>query len=493
MSHAFRRSFCTAAPAMALVAWYAASPACAAEHWISLTTPHFEMYTTNGAKQGTEALEVFEQVRSFFLKISPTNKAADARLRIIAFKSEKEFSPYRPNDGAFAYYQRSRQRDYIVMEDIRAEHYPTAIHEYTHLIVENAGLKLPVWLNEGLADLYSSLEPKGRGAMVGRPLAGHVQVLGAFGWLDLALLTGVTPESPYYNERNKMSIFYAQSWLLTHMLALSPEYGPKFHQFVLVVAGGQSTEQAFASVYRRKLEEVGGDLRHYFRQNTVRASIFDIELPKADLDPEVRELTEFESSIALADLLASHKATAAEARRRLELLAEDQPGSPEVDESLGYLAWEEGNKPAARTHFAQAEQKGSTNPEMLYQYAMLLASTGGSRDEVIRALSKSINLKPGFDEARLALAMQLMDAKRYGSALSTLSEMRNVKPDQAFSVFSALAFCSLQLKSAKNARIWEIKALPYATSASEREQAATFLRYLDILENTVAAVPNGSQ
>ncbi len=208
----------------ALVICAALSPdANAAEHWIRLTTPHFEMYTTNGEKQGTAALKVFEQVRYFFLQNSHSKAAPDARVRIIAFRSEKEYKPYRFNEGAAAYYLRSRKMDYIVMEDISAEHYQTAVHEYTHLVVEHLGLKLPVWLNEGLADLYSSLEAKGNQAVVGRPIEGRAMILMTQRWLDLNLLLAVDSDSPYYNERDKMSIFYAQSWALTHMLALGNE------------------------------------------------------------------------------------------------------------------------------------------------------------------------------------------------------------------------------------------------------------------------------
>jgi hypothetical protein len=81
----------------------------AAEHWIHLTTPHFEMYTTNSVKQATAALNDFEQVRYFFLENSRSKTAPDATVRIIAFRSEKEFKPYRMNEGAFAYYLRSRK------------------------------------------------------------------------------------------------------------------------------------------------------------------------------------------------------------------------------------------------------------------------------------------------------------------------------------------------------------------------------------------------
>jgi hypothetical protein len=192
----------------------------AAEHWIRLTTPHFEMYTTNGEKQGTAALSVFEQVRYFFLQNSKSKTASGTPVRIIAFRSEKEYRPYRLNEGAFAYYLRSRKVDYIVMQDISPEHHQVALHEYTHLVIEHLGLQFPIWFNEGLADLYSSLEPKGDQALLGRPLEGRLIILMTQSWLNLNALFAVGPDSPYDNERDKMSIFYAQSWALTHMLAL---------------------------------------------------------------------------------------------------------------------------------------------------------------------------------------------------------------------------------------------------------------------------------
>src|SRR5579884_3211061 len=81
----------------------------AAEHWIRLTTPHFEMYTTNGERQAAAALRQFEQVRYFFMQSSPSKSAPDGTVRIIAFRSEKEYKPYRLNGGSDAYYLRSRK------------------------------------------------------------------------------------------------------------------------------------------------------------------------------------------------------------------------------------------------------------------------------------------------------------------------------------------------------------------------------------------------
>jgi hypothetical protein len=149
----------------------------APEQWIKLETPHFELYTTAGEKKGREAILYFEQVRSFFLQASPSKRATEFPVRIVAFRSESQYKPYRMNGSAIAFYAPGRSRDYIVMQDISGEHYPVAIHEYTHMVVQHAGLKLPVWLNEGWANLYSTLSPRGSKALVGNLLPGGVQTL----------------------------------------------------------------------------------------------------------------------------------------------------------------------------------------------------------------------------------------------------------------------------------------------------------------------------
>src|SRR3954453_5696333 len=295
---------CRAIRALVVCTALVSMPLQAAHRWTGLTTPHFEMYTNNGVGSGTKALETFERVRSFFLDNSPSKHAPDTPVRIIAFKSEREFEPYRPNDGAFAYYQRSRKRDYIVMQDLSSEHYRTAVHVYTHLIVEHSGLKLPIWLNEGLADLYSSMEPNGNQTMVGRPIEGHLIVLGNEKWLDLALLTSVRQDSPYYNERTKMQMFYAESWALTHMLALGKDYQAGFGRFLASVSAGANAETSFKAVYRKTLAQVMADLNGYFQHRTIQVSLFDSKLEKVNLQPAVEELSILQTELALADLVS---------------------------------------------------------------------------------------------------------------------------------------------------------------------------------------------
>lgn len=455
----------------------------AAEHWISLTTPHFEMYTTNGVKQGTAALQIFEQVRYFFLRFS-TKFAPDSRVRIIAFRSENEYKPYRFNEGTFAYYLRSPKQDYIVMQDISSEHHSAAIHEYTHLIVENLNLKLPIWLNEGLADLFSSLEPKGDQARVGRLLPERLISLSRERWLELPKLLSVDRNSPYYNERDKMSIFYAQSWALTHMLVLGKEYRPNFSKFLEAIALDKKEEDSFRLIYGKTLKQVNDDLRDYFQHGTI-SLLFDIHLEKSDLEPIVAELSELQTRLALTDLLAANQKTATQAQARLEELAKEHPENAEIEESLGYLNWQQRNTDQARFHFARAVERGSKDPEMLYHYSQLLREASGPNSQVVTLLQRALAAKPSYYDAQFALGMAAMSEQKYGLALATLRTIKTVKPEHAYHVFSALAFSALKLKDPKQAKELGEKAKQYATSPDQQLQADNFLRYLKELEQPV--------
>ena len=106
--------------------------------------------------------------------------------------------------------------------------------------------------------------------MVGRPLEKDTcRALAQQKWLDLNLLTSVQQNSPYYNQRDKMAIFYAQSWALTHMLVLGKDYQAGFSRFVASVSAGNSAEASFASVYGKTLGQVRADFNRYFQQTTV--------------------------------------------------------------------------------------------------------------------------------------------------------------------------------------------------------------------------------
>ena len=457
----------------------------AGPHWISVTTSHFEMYTTNNQKQAERALQKFEQVRYFFLRNNRNHQAATGRVRIVAFSSESEFKPYRMNGGNFAFYMQSRERDYIVMQDVEPDHLQAAAHEYTHLIIRHIKLDVPLWLEEGLADLYSSLEPKGQQALVGRPLPQHIYTLRSGAWMDLNTLISVDHDSPFYNLSDKMQIFYAESWVVTHMLALSPGYHDRFPDFLASLNGGATTAEAFQKVYGKSVQEISKDAQSYLHRTSVPAAVFDITLQKSDLDPQVAALSDFQTGLALSELLATRPQTAEEARRRLLALEQANSQNPEIEESLGYLAWQENNTAEARQRFRLAVERGSTSSRMFYDDANLEHMAGARPQVVMDLMKKAVALKPDDNEFRILLAQLYTEDGLWSQALAAISPIRSLEPSQAFGFYMVNAYCHANLQDPAGARAYIAKAAPFAKTTSDHAQVEQLTQFLDRSERVL--------
>lgn len=453
-------------------------PAAKADSWTKLSTPNFELYTTAGEKKGREAILYFEQVRSFFKQASGYKRLSEFPVRIVAFRGEKQYQPYRINESAIAYYSRGRSRDYIVMQDISSEHYPAAVHEYTHLIVQHSGLQLPVWLNEGLAELYSTLKPDGNRAAVGDIISGRARALLTSQWIGLDVLTGVDHQSPLYNERDHAGMFYAESWALTHLLFFEPNYRPNFAKFLSSASSGKSTDEACQAAFGKHLWEVEVDLRQYLKGGRFYHAIFDVKLEKSAEDPEVAEASEFESGMALADLLAViHKFE--EAAKAYEQLAKNNPDQPEITESLGYLAWQSGDSDTARKYFERSFTAGSKNARMCYDYAMLSRNGLDARTKAPPAFQRALELKPDYVEARLQYGLMLVNTRKYPEAIVQLREVRAIDTEQAQWYYPALAYAYLQTGDKDKARENAEWARKWAKTPQQIERAESMLRSLE--------------
>jgi tetratricopeptide (TPR) repeat protein len=462
-----------------VVCLLAAASAHPAEHWIKLSSPHFLLYTTNGREKALDALRTFEEAHDFFAANSSSKPVSDDCVEIVAFSSEKQDSPYRINQGAFAYYQRGHKCDYIVMQQLGREALPAAIHEYTHLFVEHLGLRLPLWLNEGLADVYSSLQPRGDKLMIGTPPQGRLDALRALGPLDIRVLLNVTRESDYYNKPQAMAQFYAESWELTHMLLLGRKYHAGFSRFVAEIADGKSAEDAFAGVYQKTIAQVNLDLESYLTMGEIAVSLFDVHLDEKQLRPEITEPSDGEVRLLLADILSTHPQTAEAARARLMELASEMPKNPDVQESLAYAAWQEHKLDEARLRFENALKDGAQSAKMLFSYASVLHEMQAPPAQIVAVLQQAVQLKPDFYDARYDLGLEAARANDCGAAIAAFQGIKTVTPERAFSLFSTQAYCYWRLGDASRARRFAQSAQQNAKTPDETRRMQDFLDQLN--------------
>lgn len=450
----------------------------AQDQWLHLTTPHFEMYTTGGEKRAREVILYFEEVRSFFAQASPVRGVTEFPVRIVAFKNAKQYAPYRINAFASAFYTKGRYRDYIVLGDLDPEHLPVAIHEYMHLVVQNSGIKLPIWLNEGWADVYSTLKPMGKKSMVGDMLPGRVQVLQQQKWMPFDALTSVDHKSPAYNETDRASIFYAESWALTHMLYLSPAYSTNFNKFLLSLNSGADTNAACRAAFGKTGGEVFADLKQYLSSSQLYGAVFDAKLTKSEEEATVASATDFDSALMSADLFAAIN-NVDRAKAAYTALALQNPDRPEIPQSLGYLAWQKHDSEAARVQFEKAFTAGSKDPQLCFHLAMFELNGGNGQAKAIPALRRALELKPDYLDARLELGMAELNAKAYPEAIADLLRIKQIDPTRAGRYFNALAYAYTQTGNVPQARKQIEAATKWDSTDDDKERTASLLRYLD--------------
>jgi len=205
----------------------AGGDALAKDTWTSVRSQNFHLVGNAPEKEIRQVATRLEQFRHAFSRIFRRARLADSvPTTVVVFKDQDSYRPFNPRAGA-GYFQPGEDVNYITLAGARrqAEENPfgTIFHEYMHLLVKNnVSANVPAWLNEGLAEFYSTLEVKADGAAVdvGKPIAPHVFYLREQKMLPLRTLFGVDYSSPHYNERSKRGVFYAQSWALVHYLIL---------------------------------------------------------------------------------------------------------------------------------------------------------------------------------------------------------------------------------------------------------------------------------
>ena len=456
---------------------FAPMASAAEQKWVKATSTNFEVYTTAGEKKAREALLYFEQVRNLFEKESHPVRSTAGRVRIVVFQSPKEYKPYQMYDRP-AYATGSHDHDEIVLGNLSADYYTIAVHEYVHIMLRPIK-NVPLWLNEGMAEFYSNLRPVGKRVSVGEPLAGRVSLLQANPWLNLETLCAVDYKSPYYTtDHSKVSVFYAESWALTHMLALGDPYRPRFFEFEKLIFAGTEPAEAFQKAFGKSMREVLTDLHRYIQQGTLPGRMFDVTLEKSAEDPEIKPVTPFESGLVLANILADLNKTG-DAREAYTKLAAENPASPEVPEALGYLAWRQGNQDEVRAEFAKAVELGSRNARMYYEYAAMAGQAGDSGKLQITLLRKAVELDPEYNEARLHLGFQLMSASDYAGALAAFARLKRVEPEYAFALFHAMAYAAYRTGDKEGARSSAKRAAEVAQTPDEKTQLEQLQEALD--------------
>ena len=407
-----------------LLAVSSLAPVAAKDTWTSVRSKNFLLIGNASEKDIRRVGTRLEQFREVFSRLfTNMNVNSPVPTTVVVFKNDESYRPFKPNANTAGYFQPGQDVNYITLKlgnDLRGEQDPFTIifHEYTHLLIKNTSGNVPTWFNEGLAEYYSTFSiSDDQKVVMGRPIASHVYLLRENRMLPLRTLFQVDQKSPYYNERDKQSIFYAESWALMHYLILGKE-GERVVQmgkFVELISAGMPTEQAFQQAFKTDFESVERELGSYIQRDRypIITRSFNTRVGY-DTVMESAKLTEAETLAYLGDLLLhSYREDSEEYLKKALAL---DPNLPMANASMGMLHVRRGKPDEARKSLERAVAASSQNYLIHYYYAYAL-SREGNRDmqtvlgfapetvAIMRSeLKRAIELRPDFLESYSLLA-----------------------------------------------------------------------------------------
>ena len=411
----------------------ATSPADHFDNWLEVRSPNFTVISNAGEREVRRIAAQFEEIREVFHAAFPTLRTDLGKpILIFALKNEdstKSLLPaYWETKGhmhpAGLYVSREERDLVVVRTDLQGENpYEIAYHEYTHALFRLNFRDLPIWMNEGYAEFFGNTEIGEKEVQIGKIAPGHLEVLRTNKFIPIETLFQVDENSPYYNEQNRTSVFYAESWALVHYLMLDPDAAKRQLRANFLKAWTASGNQIEAA------QQTFGDLKKfsqvmeaYARQE--RFYIGHLKLAVHD-DPKTypsRSLSAAETQ-ALRGIFFVYTQRPAEAKAALDEALAANPNSPVVHEGLGLFAWYSNHDPqTAEAEFAKAVPQIPPNYLPYYMAAMLRSRTvsgvSGPADS-LADLDKVIQMNPRFAPAyAVAADLYSRDPKQHDKAVS---------------------------------------------------------------------------
>jgi tetratricopeptide (TPR) repeat protein len=377
---------------------------------MEVRSAHFTVYTPASEKEARNIADQFEQIRALFHGAFPKLRTNPAQpIVILAVKGENGMKELLPEQyevkghlHAAGMYQEGFDKHYVILQlDVPGDNpYHSLYHEYTHALMHLNFSHLPLWLDEGLAEYLGSASLGDKKSRIGTVDPGYLYVLQSNSVLPLETLLAVDHSSPYYNESNRASIFYAESWALVHYLMLDPEARQKQLLQHFLESWSQSHDQMEAA------RQTFGDLKKfsqvisgYVRQRQFYNTLINNPDEAADKQLASRPVSPAEVMALRGDFFVHHNRPDA-GKPWLEEAEKLDPSLALPHTSLALLYFHAQELQKMRKEANEAIRLGDNGFFPLY----LLASGETSHARSIEELKKCIELNSLFAPAYDLLA-----------------------------------------------------------------------------------------
>ncbi|HEY5078679.1 MAG TPA: hypothetical protein VII43_02485 [Opitutaceae bacterium] len=353
--------------ALCALAYLTQLPCRGATKWTRLEAPNFTILSALSERETRDWGVEFEQFHRGARKFINVNESALQPVTIVLFGDDRDMKPYKPLENGrpadmAGVFLRCGLGNFIEASAYFQDELTRLIiyHESVHWLTNVSDAPLPLWLNEGLTETFSSFKVDGKISRYGDALPWHVALLNRSKMIPLKELVNIPQGSLLYNEGQRTSIFYAESWAFVHYLLFSGKLDlhDKFNELVRELPPGADPDAAFMKVFGVNCAGMDKRLAEYLHHGAFTLVTMNFD-PKAIAESfTIRPATRTEVDLTLT-CLQSAVGRPEEALPRLDRMAETMPNNPLVWEARGFAAFCQRDYGETLDCFRKAETLGS--------------------------------------------------------------------------------------------------------------------------------------
>lgn len=394
--------------------------------WRQITAPGLIVSGNAPSADLKRTLQELARFRAAFAQLIPSaTLGSPVPTQVVVLRDQQAFERFQPRDASGnrrsnvgGYFTRRPDSNFIVFgTSNEAVARLTIFHEYTHYITSrNVRTAVPMWLNEGLAEFYSTFRGDYRGqTLIGAPPGHRVRLLRESTYVPLREIVSPRDIAETWRWPTRISMFYAESWALVHYIVVerkNPVAKP-LGTYITSLARTGDHDAAFKEAFGTDVEGMDRELRDYVRRVSFKALTFDVQ---ADAHETGTELAMLESDVdALEGRLLLEVGATGDAERELTGIVRQHPEHAAAQTALARLRLEQGREDEGIAALQKVVSAEPDNGAAHYYLASAL-NQAWRHEEASAAFSRAIKLMPGNPAPWLGLNGTALALKRDAQA-----------------------------------------------------------------------------
>jgi hypothetical protein len=271
--------------------------------WREMTIGQFHLISTlsdSKTRDIARHVQAFEQTVGSLLRKGEPLPPVPTLICVLGGHDYQRFAS--PRSGTAGFFSPRTYDNLIVINgDLDFDEVVESVyHEYAHYIQSSSSTaNLPPWYVEGYAELFSTFKMKDLTISLG-DVPQNVR-LNMDDWIPIERLLAVKDSDPEYRAESLAPQFYAESWILAHMLLFdNKDFVEPTVRYLANMDIGLTESEAFAKSFSFSKADLDKTLKQLIRKRSIRIKRLTYAKPPTVQETAVTPVTAGQAALWLA-------------------------------------------------------------------------------------------------------------------------------------------------------------------------------------------------